>query len=151
MKILMRIQKDFGLIVCCCYFTFMLLSVTSSIPRVRCKGQSISEWIYEIYRFSQNMNKKLSRFLPSLYKAEILTIFCSYFVRNEDFINKFWDYLTFSCIPPSLLFRYVFFGGIPSQYYYILLITQAPLMLHFLCDLQFDSLGFFPCYFMFHC
>ena len=40
--------------------------------------------------FSQNTNKKLSWFLPSLHKAEILTIFCSYFGKNDDFINPFW-------------------------------------------------------------
>ena len=57
------------------------------------KGQSISEWIYEIYRFSQNMNKKMSRFLPSLYKAEILTIFCLYWEKRwlHKFILKLSD------------------------------------------------------------
>ena len=34
-------------------------------------------------------NEKLSRFLPSLHRAEILTSFCSYFGRNDDFINSF--------------------------------------------------------------
>jgi hypothetical protein len=29
------------------------------------------------------------------YRAEILTIFCSYFRRNVDFINSFWNLLTF--------------------------------------------------------
>ena len=29
------------------------------------------------------------------YRAEILTIFCSYFGRNDDFINSFWNLLTF--------------------------------------------------------
>ena len=42
------------------------------------------------------MNKKCSRFLPSLHRAEILTIFCSYFGRNDDFINLFWNLLTFT-------------------------------------------------------
>ena len=46
------------------------------------------------HRFSKNTNKKLSRFLPSLYRAEILTIFCLYFGRNDDFINSFWNCLT---------------------------------------------------------
>ena len=50
------------------------------------------------HRFSQNMNKKLSRFLPSLHRAEILTIFCSYFGRNDDSINSFWNCLTFTCL-----------------------------------------------------
>ena len=45
--------------------------------------------------FSQNTNKKLSEFLPSLHRAEILTIFCSWFGRNYDFINSFWKYLNF--------------------------------------------------------
>ena len=48
------------------------------------------------HRFSQNLNKKLSRFLPSLHRAEILTIFCSYFGRNDDFINSLWNCLTFT-------------------------------------------------------
>ena len=30
------------------------------------------------------------------YRAEILTIFRSYFGRNDDFINSFWNLLTFS-------------------------------------------------------
>ena len=33
---------------------------------------------------------------PSLQVAEILTIFCSYFGRNDGFINSFWNLLTFS-------------------------------------------------------
>ena len=48
------------------------------------------------HRFSQNTNKKLSRFLPSLNRAEILTIFRSYYGRNDDFLNWFWNCLTFS-------------------------------------------------------
>ena len=47
------------------------------------------------HRFSQNMNKKLSRFLPCAVRAEILTFFCSYCWRNYDFINSFWNLLTF--------------------------------------------------------
>ena len=39
------------------------------------------------HRFSLNTSKKLSRFLPCVVRAEILTIFCLYFVRNDDFIN----------------------------------------------------------------
>ena len=47
------------------------------------------------HRFSQNTNKKLSRFLLSLHRAEILTIFHSYFERNNDvIINLFWNLLT---------------------------------------------------------
>ena len=51
------------------------------------KGQLISELMYEV--ISKNTNKKLSGFLPSLHRAEILTILCSYFGRNDDFINSF--------------------------------------------------------------
>ena len=47
------------------------------------------------YLFSKNTNEKLSRFLTSLHRAEILTIFRSYFGRNDDFINSFWNGLTF--------------------------------------------------------
>ena len=45
--------------------------------------------------FSQNMNKKLLRFLPSLHRAEILTFLRLNFGRNDDFINSFWNCLTF--------------------------------------------------------
>ena len=38
---------------------------------------------------------ELSRILPSLHRAEILTIFCLYFWRNNDLINSFWNCLTF--------------------------------------------------------
>ena len=46
--------------------------------------------------FSQNVNKKLSEFLPGVVRAEILTFFCSYFGRNDDFINSLWNCLTFT-------------------------------------------------------
>ena len=50
----------------------------------------------------KNMNAKLSWFLPCSVRAEILTIFCSYFGRNDDFINSFWSLLTFrGCLWPS--------------------------------------------------
>ena len=45
--------------------------------------------------FSQNMNKKLSRLPPSLHTTEILTNFSLYFGRTDDFINSFWNCLTF--------------------------------------------------------
>ena len=48
------------------------------------------------HRFSQNTNKKMSRFLPSLHRAEILTNFRLYFRRNNDFMNSFWNCLIFS-------------------------------------------------------
>ena len=44
------------------------------------------------HRFSQSMNKKLSRFLPSLHRAEILIIFW----EKRCFINSFWNCLTFT-------------------------------------------------------
>ena len=48
------------------------------------------------HHFSQNTNEKLSGFLPCIVRAEVFTIFCSYFRRNDDFINWFWNWLTFS-------------------------------------------------------
>ena len=57
------------------------------------------------HRFSQNMNKKLSELLPSLHRAEILTIFRLYFGRNDDFINSFWNCLTFSIYNPAVVIR----------------------------------------------
>ena len=50
------------------------------------------------HHFSQNTNEILSGFLPCSSRTEILTIFCSYFGRNDDFINSFWNLLTFSKI-----------------------------------------------------
>ena len=47
------------------------------------------------HRFSQNTNEKLSEFLLCVVRAEILTIFCLYSERNDDFINSFWNKLTF--------------------------------------------------------
>ena len=46
--------------------------------------------------FSQNTNVKLSGFLPLQHRAEIMTIFRLYFGRNDDFINSFWKWLTFT-------------------------------------------------------
>ena len=46
------------------------------------------------HRFSQMRTKKMSGFLPCVVRAEILTIFCSYFGRNDVFINSFGNYLT---------------------------------------------------------
>ena len=47
----------------------------------------------------------MSPFLPKYepntvphYRAEILTIFGSYFGRNDDFINSYWNLLTFKYI-----------------------------------------------------
>ena len=48
-------------------------------------------------RFSQNMNENLYALCcGTVHRAEILTIFCSYFGRNDDCINSFWNLLTFS-------------------------------------------------------
>ena len=54
------------------------------------------------HHFSKMMNKKLSRFLPPLHRAEILTIFCLYFGRNDDFINSFWNCLIFNTPLPKV-------------------------------------------------
>ena len=48
------------------------------------------------HSFSQNTNEKLSGFLPCKVRVKILTIFCSYFGRNDDFIKSYWNQLTFS-------------------------------------------------------
>ena len=50
------------------------------------KGQTISERIYEVIVSPKNSD---------LVRAEILTIFCSYFGRNDDFIDSFWNQLSF--------------------------------------------------------
>ena len=41
------------------------------------------------HNFSQNKYEKLSGFLPSLHRAEILTIFCSYVVWEKWWLYKF--------------------------------------------------------------
>ena len=64
----------------------------SHMHRLRSDNFRMSLWSHH---FSQNTNKKLSGFLLCVVKADILTIFCSYFVRNDDFINSFWNWLTF--------------------------------------------------------
>ena len=47
--------------------------------------------------------------LSVLARAEILKIFCSYFGRNDDFINLFWDLLTFSKLTRIFVnFRVIF-------------------------------------------
>ena len=44
------------------------------------------------HRFSQKISQD---FCPH-YTTEILPIFCLYFGRNDDFINSFWNCLTFT-------------------------------------------------------
>ena len=56
------------------------------------KGQLISELNLWNHCFSQNT--RLSRFLPSLNRADILTIFRLHLGRNDDFTNSFWNCLT---------------------------------------------------------
>ena len=46
--------------------------------------------------FLPKYEQKLSGFLPCVVRAEILTIFHSYFGRNDDFRNSFRNLLTFS-------------------------------------------------------
>ena len=68
--------------------------------------QNCSDHLWEKYvlKVSKFQNEFLkSSFLPKYepkivkhYRAEILTIFGSYFGRNDDFINWFWNLLTFS-------------------------------------------------------
>ena len=50
----------------------------------------VSEFQNEFIKssFLPKYEQKLSRFLPSLLKAETPTIFCSNFGRNDEFINS---------------------------------------------------------------
>ena len=62
------------------------------------KGQTTGNFRMNLWshRFSQNTNKNLLRFLPSLHdRVKILTIFPSYFGRNDNFIKSSWNCLTF--------------------------------------------------------
>ena len=60
------------------------------------KGQLFSEWIYVVIVSSKIWMKNFKDIYPEVYRAEILTVFCSYFGRNDNFINSFWNLLTFS-------------------------------------------------------
>ena len=77
--------------------------------------------ILKVSKFQNEFMK--SSFLPKyerkIVKAEILTIFHSYFGRNDDFINSFWNLLTFinwtkSLLVISLIFC-LFEDGISSE------------------------------------
>ena len=65
------------------------LTPRTRFARTRSVNFSLDLWSH---RFSQNTNKE---FLPSLHRPEILTIFSSYFGRNDDFIKSSWNCLTF--------------------------------------------------------
>ena len=64
---------------------------------------TISEWIYEVIVSPKIRTKNCQDFCPH-YTAEILTIFRSYFGRNDDFINSFWNSLTFTT---KVRFKYI--------------------------------------------
>ena len=68
----------------------------STIDLTVTKGQQISQWIFKVIVSPKIWTKKLSGFLPCVVRAEVLTIFCSYFGRNDDFMNSFGNLLTFS-------------------------------------------------------
>ena len=58
------------------------------------------------------------------YRAEILTIFGSYFRRNDEFINSFWNLLTFSTlaifgIPRPLVIQVEISDVIDLRYAYL--------------------------------
>ena len=46
--------------------------------------------------FLPKYEHKIVKFLASLHRAEIVTNFCLYIGRKDDFINSFWNCLTFS-------------------------------------------------------
>ena len=50
--------------------------------------------VSKFHRFSKNMNQKLWGFLPC--SVAQYPIFGSYFGRKDDFINSFWNLLTFN-------------------------------------------------------
>ena len=57
--------------------------------------------------FLHDINQKLQGFLPcsvAQYRAEIVAIFGSYFGRNDNFINSFWNLLTFKATIRKELF-----------------------------------------------
>ena len=66
-----------------------------------CSLASVSKFQNEFMKtsFLPKYEPKFVRILPcsvTQYRAEILTIFCSYFGRNDDFKNSFWNLVTFS-------------------------------------------------------
>ena len=65
------------------------------------------QWLFAEWNYQNNFehfyyNNCIQGFLPSLHRAEILTIFRLYFGRNDDFIKSFWNWLTFSFPSQSL-------------------------------------------------
>ena len=63
------------------------------------KGQLNSEWIDEVIVSPKMPTKNYQVFCPGSLlegRAEILVIFDWHFGRNDDLINSFWIYLTFS-------------------------------------------------------
>ena len=63
------------------------------------KGQLNSEWIYEVIVSSKNPTKNYRDFCPGSLlegRAEISVIFGWDFGRNDDLVNSFWIYVTFS-------------------------------------------------------
>ena len=81
------------------------------------KGQIISEWIYEVIVSLKIRTKNCQDFCPhytAVHRAEIRTIFRSYFGRNDDFINSFWNLLTFTMVPQVELFSFVFWKNLKT-------------------------------------
>ena len=51
--------------------------------------------MYEVIVSSEVRTKNCQDFCSHYTRAEILAIFCLYFGKNDDFINSFWQQLTF--------------------------------------------------------
>ena len=67
-------------------------AVWHSINQNHSKCHLFSEWIYEVIVSPKIRTKNCRDFCPVyVLRVEILTIFCSYFGRNDDFINSFWN------------------------------------------------------------
>ena len=95
------------------------------------------------------------RFLPSyiLLRAEILTIFCSYFGRTDNFINSFWNLLTFTslccisctwkrmCVSTIVLWPWDKIFLLES--WNVIVSTYLPCNVDYLFKMTFDSLMLF--------
>ena len=95
-------------------------------------------WIYYCHSSSKSTGKETGKTQNSavVYRADILTIFRSYFGRNDDFINSFWSLLTFThiferlCIFLDLLEKNleIFFSEVFKQ--------LRPVSAFYFCSLQ---------------
>ena len=90
-------------------------------------SHKISKLLVKVnFRMQSSFLSTLSGFLPSQQnKAEILTNFCSYFERNDDFTNSFWKSRSKKCVNfiesiPELACKLLFSHAHPLYFHLLL-------------------------------